>query len=324
MNIDAIFNIFVLPLLRFPVVMVLIITSVTKHDFRGWLWPTVAYSLLLNTAVVANNKFKRRGPWVNLRKLENATCVVTGGSSGLGLAIIQQFISRIHNLKIVSLDVVPPKFTHPRLDFRDCDLSDPSSVDRVIKEIKKDYGEVHVLVNNAGIRGKYQNFCELQKKDVNCVFQVNVFSPMRLIQLLSPKKAEKRQFYAITIASTLGICTPARGSSYGASKAALISFHEAWTQELGDASNVRTLLVTPGQLDTAMFSGFEPPKQFFAPVVNPRELARQIVDKCSAGERGELSAPLYANFMGILRTLPYTAIYFARKASGMDSCLPVE
>ncbi|CUS20202.1 LAQU0S01e01288g1_1 [Lachancea quebecensis] len=324
MNVDTIFNSFVLPLLRCPVVLVLTFGTFTKHDTRSWFWLTLVYSILLNVLVIANRKFKQRGPWVDLRKLGNATCVVTGGSNGLGLAIVQRFIAKSHKLRVVSLDLSPPKFVHPRLDYRKCDLSDPSSVDHAIEEIKRDYGEVDILVNNAGIRGKYQHFCELQKKDVDRVFQVNVFSPMRLIQQLSPKKSELRQFYAVTIASTLGICTPARGSSYGASKAALISFHEAWTQELGDANNVRSLLVTPGQLDTTMFSGFEPPKQFFAPIVNPGELARQIVEKCSVGERGELSAPLYANFMGVLRTLPYAVIYFARKASGMDSCLPDE
>ena len=136
------------------------------------------------------------------------------------------------NVTLISLDIEPPKKSFPNVYHYTCDLSNSSDVDQTLKIVKRNHGDVTVLINNAGIRAKYQNFRELSKEVADKVFQVNVFTPMRLVQELSPKAGDLRQFYAVTVASALGVCAPARGSCYGASKAAAIAFHEAWAQEL--------------------------------------------------------------------------------------------
>ncbi|SCU98593.1 LADA_0H14136g1_1 [Lachancea dasiensis] len=319
MNIDQIIEIIVVPILRFPIVLV----AFTK--FARWFDVLVfVYTVLVNALWWLNRRYKTRGRWQHLDLMGHATCVVTGGSKGLGSAVVNELLTRFANVQVIVVDIAPPKIINSRLTYYPCDLSNESSVNRTLDYIKKNHSKIDVLINNAGIRSKFQNYSDLHKDDVNRVFQVNVFTPMRFIQELSPRDDNNQQFYTVNVASTLGTCAPARASCYGASKAATIAFHEAWTQEIGPYNNFRTLLVMPGQLDTSMFSGFSPPKQFLAPLVDPKALAQRIVECCRTGQRGELCAPMYANFMGLVRVLPYAINQAARKFSGMDSCLPVE
>ncbi|SCU97676.1 LAFA_0G12640g1_1 [Lachancea sp. 'fantastica'] len=322
MDIDLIFWSFVIPVLRFPVFLAVITSTFTRLNLEKMYLPLIGYSAIVSFAVWLNEFTKTRGNWVSLDRIDNATCVVTGGSNGLGLALVETFLARFDKIKVIVVDVNTPKQIDPRLTFYECDLNDRLSVERVLASINENHERIDVLINNAGVRSKYQNYLDLQRQDVDRVFQINVFAPMRFAQALSSKISGKSQFYCVTIASALGVCPPARASSYGASKAASIAFHEAWTQELSPNGKIRTLLVTPGQLRTQMFGGFEPPRQFFAPLVDPHTLAQRIVECCRLGVRGEISAPLYANFMGLMRILPYTLNYYARKISGIDSSLP--
>ncbi|CEP61649.1 Tda5p LALA0_S03e07668g [Lachancea lanzarotensis] len=323
MDIDLIFRSFVYPVLRFPVFLAVIISTFTRLDLENFYLSLVGYSAVVSFVVWLNEHTKTRGEWVPLDKLDNSTCIVTGGSSGLGLALVETFLARFKNVNVVVVDIITPKLVNQRLSFYQCDLNDPVSVEITLGLIKKTHENIHVLINNAGVRSRYQGYLDLQRDEVDRVFQINVFAPMRFTQELSPETSAKSQFYCVTIASALGVCPPARGSSYGASKAASIAFHEAWTEELEINGNIRTLLVTPGQLRTQMFAGFEPPRQFFAPLVDPDVLAQRIVECCRLGVRGEISAPLYANFMGLMRVLPYMLNHYARRISGIDSSLPI-
>ncbi|SCU90389.1 LAME_0E08328g1_1 [Lachancea meyersii CBS 8951] len=322
MDIDFVFWNLVGPVLRFPICLAVIISTFTNLDLEKTYLPLVGFSTVLSFGVWLNGRFKTRGNWVPLDQMKNATCVVTGGSSGLGLALVKTLLSRFKNAKVVIVDINTPQIADPRLTFYNCDLNNRLGVERTLSLIKKSHTKVDVLINNAGVRSKYKTYQTLQREEVDQVFQINVFAPMRFIQELIPKDPAKCQFYCVTVASALGVCPPAHASCYGASKAASIAFHEAWTQELRPGDKIRTLLVTPGQLSTKMFGGFVPPQQFFAPLVQPDELARVIVENCRIGARGEISAPLYANFMGLMRVFPYILNHYARRLSGIDSSLP--
>jgi short-subunit dehydrogenase len=77
----------------------------------------------------------------------------------------------------------------------------------------------------------------------------------------------------------------------------MLSLHESLTAELGLASQVKTTLVVPGQLYTPLCYGVTTPSTFFAPVVEPLEIARQIVTAIENGQGGEIYAPSYVGYM---------------------------
>ncbi|SCV02666.1 LAMI_0H01728g1_1 [Lachancea mirantina] len=320
---DFVVESFVIPIIRYPILVLIPFFrafDLNVSTLGGFL---VVYSFVLNGAILCNNMFKLRGRWRAMSKLTHFKCVVTGGSSGLGKQIVLKLLARYDNAEIIIIDKIEPEIADARAKFFKCDLSKMEDLDLALASIRS-VGQIDLLINNAGMRCKYGSLKQTTYQDMNQIFQVNVFAPIRLLQELSPNLSEERQFYAVTIASALGINAPARASSYGATKASLIAFHESWTQEFSQADSVRSLLVLPGQLKTTMFEGFKPPKQFFAPLVEPDFLATRIINCCEIGLRGELYAPFYANFMYALKTSPYMVTWLGRFMSGMDSCLPHE
>lgn len=131
----------------------------------------------------------------------------------------------------------------------------------------------------------------------------------------------------VTVASVLGRLGAANLTDYAAAKAGLIALHASLRAELvspnapAGAENIRTVLVTPGQLGTALFAGVQTPSSFLGPVVEAPELAREIVRAIDEGVSGEISLPLYAKWVGILQVLPFSLQRLARWASGVDTAM---
>jgi hypothetical protein len=81
---------------------------------------------------------------------------------------------------------------------------------------------------------------------------------------------------------------------------------------------IRTVLVAPGQVGTALFARVRTPSNFLAPVVEPTVLAREIVRVLDAGESGEVRVPLYAAWVPAMAGLPVGVQAVVRRWSGMD------
>lgn len=131
----------------------------------------------------------------------------------------------------------------------------------------------------------------------------------------------------VTVASVLGKLGGSHVSDYGAAKAGLIAMHASLRAELSSstapegAENIRMVLVKPGQLATALFEGVETPNAFLGPVVEPVELAQEIVRMIDAGESGEISMPLYARYVDFIFILPASLQKFLRWVSGVDRAM---
>lgn len=289
----------------------------------------IVYTVLVNSFLVINSYIKRSGhtTWKSLHEFENGKVLVTGGSKGLGRAIISQLLRDYSDLIILNVDICPSPSEDPRVKDLICDLSDEHEVTSLMHILKRKYKkEIQLIVNNAGVRAKFTDFNCMERDNLDKLFKINTFAPVRFIQELAPGKRSTRQCYIINIASTLGILTPAKVAGYAASKAALIAFHQSYSFELQNEGmrNVRTLLVTSGQLNTNMFGGFNPPCQFFAPVVDINNLAAKIVRCCELGQRGQLNEPFYCTFAHLLMCVPYSLQHIIRSISRMDCCLPDE
>lgn len=292
-----------------------------------WQLVLIVYSAFLEIVLKLNHWYKCRGKsrWKRLAELKDSRVVITGGSSGLGLSIVTEVLFRFPNVKILNVDLHHSPTSDDRLVDYICDLRNSRELEKVLNEIKTEYGDkIHLIVNNAGMRSGYVNLKKLKEDEMQKIFAVNALAPLRIIQELTPDEGSQQQCYVVNISSTLGILAPAKVASYAASKAALIALHNSYNFELENkfVSNIRTLLVLPGQLDTEMFEGFEPPHQFFAPLVSKKKLAKMIIDCNDEGRRGNICAPFYSNFAHILMSLPYAVVSLLRKISKMDDCLP--
>ncbi len=122
----------------------------------------------------------------------------------------------------------------------------------------------------------------------------------------------------VTVGSVLGITGAAQLTDYAAAKAGLIALHTSLTAELRVHTFIKTVLVTPGQLNTPLFEGVKTPSSFFAPIVEPVDVAKDIIARIDAGESGVLAMPLYARWAGWLNVLPVGVQRIARWTSGVD------
>lgn len=263
-------------------------------------------------------------------QLRSPKVVITGGSNGLGRSIIEELIKRYNNVTVINIDVDVGTWQHqPQVVNYKCDLSDSQQLDDVLETINSTFREqISLIICNAGIRSRYSWFKDTSIEDMERVFSVNTWSTAKILQKLTPSYSppEYRQCYFVTVSSVLGILAPSKVASYAASKAAVTMIHNSMSNDLHvqGLDNVRGLLVIPGQMGTTMFGGFKPPRTFWAPVVTPKQLAKDIISHCNNGTRGSIRTPSYSYFAELLVGMPYTVQRFARWFSQMDNCLPLE
>lgn len=178
--------------------------------------------------------------------------LITGGSSGIGLATAQRCASAGAKVVIVARD--PGKLETAREQIAErgevhayaCDITDAAASESLAKTLLADFGVVDVLVNNAGrsirraIDASFDRF-----HDFDRTMQVNYFAAIRLTMALLPSMLERGDGHVVNISSIGVLSNAPRFSGYVASKAAL----EAWTRcaaaEFADRGVTFTIINMP-------------------------------------------------------------------------------
>ena len=255
--------------------------------------------------------------------IEQEVVVITGGLRGLGRCIADMYALRGVSTAVLNVGIKEDKEGESAegwIGYR-CDVGNRDEVDRVWPRIVKEVGMPTVLVNNAGVFDG-RPLSELSMDEIERVYRINTFSHHHLASLfLPPLLASKRGGHIVTVSSVLGYVGASRLSTYTASKAALIAFHTSLRSELAVAApQIKTILVTPGQLDTELFAGLRQNRwqRFLAPIVEVKELAVKIVGMIDRGEAGAISMPAYAEWVPILDVLPVGMKKLLRKMAGVD------
>lgn len=252
--------------------------------------------------------------------------LVTGGSSGLGKEIAAVFKQK--GAVVVVFDLLAPESDSQNyiegVHYYMCDVSDPDDVKAKAKQVQCDVGLVTILINNAGIVSG-EKILDLSFEKIERTVSVNLLSSFYTIKTFLPGMLKEKRGYIVTIGSTLGYMSPARLSAYGASKSGLVALHESLTYELGsptfNTSGVKTLLICPGQLKTRMFEGVRTPSTLFAPELDPKDVAKQVLKAVTYGCRGEIKMPFYGNLMPVFRSVPWPIVAGLRYFSGIDTSM---
>lgn len=125
----------------------------------------------------------------------------------------------------------------------------------------------------------------------------------------------------VNVSSVLGQLCPAGLADYSTSKAGLSALHRTLEAELrvsGDGEKVKMILVEPGQVATPLFSSVKTPNKFIAPVLEPVQVAREIVSAIDEGRGGVIRLPAYATMVNWYAVLPAGLQRIARFLSGVD------
>lgn len=192
--------------------------------------------------------------------VKNYNVLVTGGSRGIGKACVELFLKAGANVaftfnsakeeadKIVSEYKKLSKVKNYRVN-----LADLSEIENQVGSIFNDFGNIDVLVNNAGI-WKEAAIDKMTIEEWNEMISVNLTSTYYITKLLVPKMKEKHFGRIINISSTAGQRGEAFHSHYAASKGGMISLTKSLAAELGEY-NITVNCVAPGWVITDMTTG---------------------------------------------------------------------
>lgn len=207
--------------------------------------------------------------------------LITGGSSGIGRAAAIRMAEAGAHVIVVArgedkLEAVKTEIARSggKVSAHTCDLSDMADCDRLVDLVKKEYGGVDVLVNNAGrsirrsINLSYDRFHDFER-----TMQLNYFGSLRLILGFLPGMTEQRSGQVINISSIGVLSNAPRFSAYVASKSALDAFSRCASAEYSDAGVHFTVINMP-LVRTPMIA---PTKLYDnVPTISPEEAADMI------------------------------------------------
>lgn len=188
-------------------------------------------------------------------EIKRQNVIVTGAGSGVGRELTRQLLSEGANVAAVdinaeSLKNLENEMNSSKLKTYVVDMSSDESIKKFRVDYKKDYSDVDIIINNAGIIQPFVDVAHLDDATINRVMNVNFFGPVNLIRYFMEDLIKDRKEQYIVNVSSMGGFFPFPGQTiYGASKAALKIFTEGLFAEL-EKTNVRVMIVLPGAMDT--------------------------------------------------------------------------
>jgi 3-oxoacyl-[acyl-carrier protein] reductase len=182
--------------------------------------------------------------------LQNATALVTGGSSGIGYSIAKTLIDAGTRVAITGRD---EKKLYKGAESLNAvairaDVANEADVQRTMKEVQQAFGHLDILVNNAGF-GVFKKLVDMDRTSFDAVFATNVTGAMLMGREAAKHFVQRNSGNIVNICSTASLRGAANGTAYYASKFALRGMTECWRAELRQF-NIRVFLVNPSEVLT--------------------------------------------------------------------------
>ena len=189
--------------------------------------------------------------WLNLAK---KTFIVTGGSSGIGAAIVQELLADGAN--VVDADLHAGTVNHANFLYVQTDVTQAQAVQEVVKATLHKFGRIDGLVNNAGINiprvlvdpTNPASPYVIDEANFDQMFQVNVKSVFLMSSAIAPILVKQGQGVIVNMSSESGLEGSQGAGVYSGTKGAINGLTRAWAKELGQY-NVRMIGVAPGVLE---------------------------------------------------------------------------
>jgi len=236
--------------------------------------------------------------------LNGANVLITGGSRGIGRATAVLFAKAGCDVAISYLrrnDAAEHvKQTIEELG-RKClafqvDVTCKDSINNMVKKVIKDWGEIHVLVNNAGI-WTYGEIGKMSERVWSETMKINLDSVFYFCNAIVPYMKKARKGVIINVSSTAGIRGESFHSHYAASKGAIIAFTKSLAVELAPY-DIRVNCVAPGWVDTDMCTQVFKDEEYRKKVEESIPLKRIPPPEDIAGPIIFLSSPLARHITG--------------------------
>ncbi|HEX2315809.1 MAG TPA: SDR family oxidoreductase [Thermomonospora sp.] len=193
-------------------------------------------------------------------QLSGRVAVVTGGSKGIGLAVVRTLLAE--GARVVAASRKPTAeldaLAGPDLLHVPVDLMDPDGPALVVRRAVEEFGGLDVLVNNAGgpppgVTLPRTSFLDASDEEWRAMFELNLFSVVRAIRAALPHLLERGGGAIVNVSSGNARQPSPINVDYGAAKAALGNMAKALSEEFG-SRGIRVNTVSPGPVRTAWWT----------------------------------------------------------------------
>lgn len=193
-----------------------------------------------------------------MKLLENKTAIVTGGSRGIGEAIVLKFAAQGANVAFTYLSseekakALEEKVAAMGVKVKGykSDAADFDAAEKLVADVLADFGTIDICVNNAGI-SRDNLLLRVTPEQWDEVMQANLKSVFNLTKHVIRPMMKNKKGSIINMSSVVGVSGNPGQTSYSASKAGIIGFSKSVAQEYG-GRNVRCNAVAPGFIETDM------------------------------------------------------------------------
>ncbi len=175
--------------------------------------------------------------------LKNKVVVITGGTRGLGKVLVDYFIKEKCKVAFCARKINNDKIKQNLLGVS-CDITNEEEVKHFIQIIINKFRRIDILINNAGIGGRYITK-DMSLKEWNNIINVNLTGSFLITKEVIPYMMKKKYGKIINIASRACIEGVKHSACYCASKAGLIAFSKALALELA-SYNINVNCISPG------------------------------------------------------------------------------
>lgn len=191
-------------------------------------------------------------------KLSQQKVLITGGSSGIGLALAQKFLSHKNTVIITGRDTTKlekVKSSHPQIHTFQSDVSLDQEVKGLANIVQEKFGGIDILINNAGIMnlvdtGNELNDLSKQMQEI----EINYNSPIRVLHYFLPQLKKSKNAVVVNVSSGLAYVPFAQAPVYSGTKSAL----HFWTLGIRPQlrkHNIRVVELLPPVVDTPLAQG---------------------------------------------------------------------
>jgi NAD(P)-dependent dehydrogenase (short-subunit alcohol dehydrogenase family) len=214
----------------------------------------------------------------------NAALIVTGGTRGLGYALVRELGARGARLALVAMNLPRLERVAARLRSEGvaavaiaADVGEKEAIHKIVGQAQALIGPIDGVIHNASTLGPtpLRPLLETECEDFARVFEVNVLGPFRLNKALLPSLLVRGRGVITHVSSDAALEAYPSWGPYGASKAALDHMSRTFAAELAD-SPLRFLSIDPGEMDTDMHRAALPDADPTT-LLDPRVVAARIV-----------------------------------------------
>lgn len=213
---------------------------------------------------------------------ERIVSIVTGASRGIGKSIVLRFTEDKHNIASFGRDEKSLNEVKLECEKRDVevltfagDVADPLFVNESVNIILNKFGKIDNLINNAGT-AVLKKFVDTNLEEFKMQMNTNMYGVFNFSKAVVPGMIERKSGNIINISSLAGKNPLVYGTTYGATKHALMGFTRSLMLEVRQY-NIRIAAVCPGTVNTELIADTPIEPKDTAKVLNPSDVAETVL-----------------------------------------------